>query len=365
MEGSSFDDPSSSLEERIKDPVFLQTNLEAYERARSETQEAYEELLRRIDLAPARRIAPRYYYIAGAAAACIIAVAGYLLLRPSAPSLPNTPARQTALVSSEQKEATLRLSDGRTIILGASTRGVVATESGSDIRVSDDGSLVYSPLTPSGANPGVNSLSTAKGRRFHVVLPDGSQVWLNAGSRLTYYATQPDRLRRAELEGEGYFDIAPDKTAPFHLVAGGTETVVLGTAFNVKAYKEESRVAVTLLKGSVRVDLSGKALPLEPGQEAIAIPGAGILTRVNNPNTNAAIAWKDGYFFFDGPLDEALRELGRWYDVDVALGAGSAFRDTIIDHVPMDLPLDSVLHRLEAMGAGHFKLEGKTLTVMP
>jgi hypothetical protein len=368
MEGSPPEDRFSSIEERIKDPVFLQTHLDAYERARSETREAYEELLRRIDLVPPRRISTAYYYISGVAAVLILVVTGYFFLRPSAPRVYHTPAPPTALVPAAQKDATLRLSDGRTILLGASTRGIVATEDGGDIRISDDGSLVYPAAAASEGVPGVNTLSTAKGRRFHVILPDGSQVWLNAGSRLTYFTRvgQQDRIRKAELEGEGYFDIAPDKAVPFHLTAGGTETVVLGTAFNVKAYKDESKVAVTLVRGAVSVDLSGKSVSLRAGQAAIALPGTGTLTRQDNPNTNAAIAWRDGYFAFDGPLDDVARELGRWYDVDVTLAAGSRSRDTIIvAATSMDLPLDSVLPRLEAIGAGHFKLEGKTLTVTP
>ncbi|TDW99814.1 FecR family protein [Dinghuibacter silviterrae] len=293
-EGPPFDDPSSSLEERMKDPVFLQTQLDAYEKARTETREAYEELLRRIRLTPTRKINPLYYYVSGAAAAVLLVVTGYFFLHASRQAPP----------------------------------------------------LAY---------------TAAKGQQTHVVLPDGSQVWLNSGSRLTYTA-RTGVTRQATLDGEAYFEVAPDKTAPFHLSAGRTETVVLGTAFDVKAYRGES-VSITLLQGSVRVDYLSKNMLLQPGQTVLA--RADTFARQNSPDTSSVLAWKEGFFYFNGTLDEVARELAHWYDVDVTLRKGMVFKDTVISTTPRNLPLDSVLRRINELGAGHLRREGRTLDVMP
>jgi ferric-dicitrate binding protein FerR (iron transport regulator) len=289
-ENQNFDDLTSSLEERIKDPVFLQEHMDAYQRAGTETREAYEELLKRIQPLRSRRINPLYYYASGVAALILLAVSGYFLLHAG---------RQT------------------------------------------------SPLI----------FSSAKGQQSHIALPDGSQVWLNAGSKLTYLA------RKATLDGEAFFDIAPDKTHPFHLSAGGTETEVLGTSFDVKAYQDETTVSITLIQGSVRVNFSNKNMTLQPGETVLA--QAGTLTKLTSPDTASALAWKEGFFYFKGTLDEVARELAHWYDIDVTLQKGAVFKETFQEVAPRDLPLDSVLHRLEDIGAGHFKLEGRTLTVMP
>lgn len=362
----SPENPDPFIEERIKDPEFVKAQLEAYKRARSETREAYEELLQRLQLTPIRRINRGYYYISGVAAALVFAIAGYLLLHRSTAPVPVRTALVPSSVLPAQNGASLRLSNGRIISLNAGSRGVVATEAGNPIHIGPDGSLDYQTSTGPGVDHPTNTLSTAKGQRFHVVLPDGSQVWLNAGSSLTYFARvgQKDTVRQAELEGEAYFEIAPDRALPFRLSAGGTETVVLGTEFNVKAYPEESKVAVTLLKGAVRVGFTGKTVSLIPGQEAVVLSGK-TLDRLDNLDANLAIAWKEGYFSFDGTLDEVARELGRWYDVDIHMKPGAVFRDTVVARTSREVPLDSVLHRLEDIGAGHFTVEGRSVTVMP
>ncbi|HTJ13018.1 MAG TPA: FecR domain-containing protein [Dinghuibacter sp.] len=360
-EGPIPGNPAASLEERLKDPAFIQEQMEAYERASIETKEAYEELLRRIQLSPTRRINPVYYYISGAAAAVLLAVAGYFMLQPKPVHAPvDTLA---AAVPPARYGATLQLSDGRSLPLDAGARGVVATEAGNSIGVTPDGTLTY--VAAKGASTLTNTLTTTKGQRFHVVLPDGSQVWLNAGSRLSYFSRmgESDAIRKVQLDGEGYFEVAHDKNLPFHVVARGTETVVLGTVFDVKAYSDEAKVTVGLVNGAVQVEAQGKTLALTPGQVVVSLPGR--FSQISDPDVEKAVAWKQGYFYINGTLDEIAREIGRWYNVDIALKPGAVFSDTMLVNASREISLDSLLHRLEIIKAGHLTLDGRTVTVAP
>lgn len=359
-EGPNPENPTAYLEERLKDPVFIQEQMEAYERATVETREAYDELLKRIQLSPTRRINPVYYYISGAAAAVVLAVASYFFLRPQPV---HSPADALTATLPARCGATLQLSDGRSLPLDAGVRGVVAKEGGIPIDITPDGTLEYHPAK--GGAELANTLTTAKGQHFHVVLPDGSQVWLNAGSRLTYFARigENNAVRKVQLDGEGYFEVAPDKSLPFHVVAGGTETVVLGTVFDIKAYSDDAKITVSLVNGSVQVGAQGRTLALTPGQEAVSLSGG--ISQVSDPDVEKAVAWKQGYFYITGTLEEITREVGRWYNVDFAFKPGAVSPEPIVLHAPRDISLDSVLHRLETIKAGQFTLNGRTVTVTP
>lgn len=360
-EGPNPENPAAYLEERLKDPAFIQEQMEVYERVTAETREAYDDLLKRIRLSPTRRINPVYYYISGAAAAVVLAVASYFLLQPHPVHAPADTS--SATLPPARYGATLQLSDGRSLPLDAGARGVVATEGGSPIDITPGGTLEYRPARGGGGL--ANTLTTARGQRFHVVLPDGSQVWLNAASRLTYFARigENDAVRKVQLDGEGYFEVAHDKNLPFHVVAGGTETIVMGTVFDVKAYSDDAKVTVSLVNGAVQVGAQGKSLALTPGQEAVSVSGG--ITMVSDPDVEKAVAWKQGYFYITGTLEEITREVGRWYNVDFAFKQGAVSPETIVLHAPRDISLDSVLHRLETIKAGQFTLNGRTVTVKP
>ncbi len=155
------------------------------------------------------------------------------------------------------------------------------------------------------------------GETFKLVLSDGTEVYLNAGSRLTY----PERFVGAErwtyLEGEAYFKVAKDSRHPFTVMARGMAIKVLGTEFNMRSYQgEEAQVA--LLEGSVEVRKvsSGQSMRLAPGQRVEVPDGGGM--RVENVDVDQYRYWKDGYFYFDDcSLEYIMKEIGRWYNVDV------------------------------------------------
>lgn len=154
---------------------------------------------------------------------------------------------------------------------------------------------------------------TACGQDRHIVLPDGSRVWLNASSRLIYPSRFEGKERRVYLSGEGYFEVSHDASHPFVVDNNFFTTTVLGTVFNVEAYSR-NEANLVLVSGKVAVELRGDsaACIVEPGQQAVFDDsGTWFVSAVNTyPYTQR----KDGYFYFDQqPLRVIMADIGRWY----------------------------------------------------
>jgi ferric-dicitrate binding protein FerR (iron transport regulator) len=171
------------------------------------------------------------------------------------------------------------------------------------------------------------AVTTAPGERRQIELPDGSQVWLNAGSTLRYQAGFQERT--LELVGEAFFEVATDSLHPFRVVSGEAITTVLGTAFNLRAYPDEPEVQLKVAEG--RVALSKKAAPaqrveLAAGQEGRYEKPQDELVVAESPDENA-LAWKEQRLIFkDESLDNIARAIRSYYGVEVeiekpALGA--------------------------------------------
>ena len=157
---------------------------------------------------------------------------------------------------------------------------------------------------------------TPRGEKSLVKLPDGSEVWLNASSRLVYNSFSSKR-RSVELEGEAFFKVARNENAPFVVKTNECEVEVLGTTFNVMAYDEFGRKEITLLSGKVNVHVEGSEQILKPGQALILKDHRYHIAEVNSAD---ASSWVENKFNFrDIPLSELMQRLENWYDVDITL----------------------------------------------
>lgn len=259
--------------------------------------------------------------------------------------------------------ATLTLANGKKIKLSDSANGEIAKETGVVITKSANGQLIYEINGRSGTLNQINILSTAKGETYHVRFPDGSVVWLNAASSLTYSTNlNVHGKRRVKLDGEGYFEIAKDKTHPFVVESRGQEVEVLGTHFNVNAYTDEPIIATTLLEGSVKVTTTTHAHQIiKPGEQAM---NDGHSISVTAANIDNIADWKDGDFFLDRVnFKLAMRKIARWYDVEIV------YADDLPDAleaggwISRKNNLSAVLKAIEKSGIAHFKIEGRTLYV--
>jgi transmembrane sensor len=263
--------------------------------------------------------------------------------------------------------AVLTLADGRTIVLDSLKNGIVATQNGSKILL-NNGQLVYDKHSLLQAETEYNTIATPRGRQFQLTLSDGTQVWLNAGSSLRYPTVFNGKERKVEITGEAYFEVAKNAQQPFKVsVNNETEIKVLGTHFNVNAYSNETTINTTLLEGSVQVYHNGKNAYIKPGQQLqVAQPASHQLKFKLTDDINIAriLAWKNGVFNFDNAtLGEVMRQLERWYDVDVEYEQGVPKLE-FYGKMGRDLTLSNVLRGLQ-ISKVNFRVEGKKLIVLP
>lgn len=270
----------------------------------------------------------------------------------------NTPS--LADVAPGSTKATLTLQDGS--VLPLDSTGAQSIPQGTSTILQRGGQLQYDVKEPNDV-AAYNTLSTPRGGQFRLILPDGSKVWLNAASSIRYPTAFGGKERLVEVTGEAYFEVEKNPTQPFIVSLNqSTRIEVLGTHFNVNTYTDEPSLQTTLLEGAVRVSTTAGNAVLKPGQQA-RISGNEInVIRPKNPAQ--AIAWKEGLFNFEGvSLEDVMRQLARWYDIDVVYEKG------IPDigfggKIGRDLSLAGVLDILQRTDV-HFRLEGKTLIVMP
>lgn len=257
--------------------------------------------------------------------------------------------------------ATLTLSDGSSIDLDGAKSGELASEGITDIKKTEQGKLVYAPGQASAAasKEMYNTVSTPRGGQYHVVLPDGTKVWLNAASSI-YFPTQfKGNRREVRLRGEAYFEVAKDKLKPFIVAVNDSEVEVLGTNFNILSYDDEV-LTTTLLEGSVKLKHLGAERTIRPGQAAMLYKGI----QVEEVNVDDAVAWKQGVTAFsNADIYSIMRQISRWYDLDVVY-RGQLPERKFTGKIPRSARLSKVLKVLELSNI-NFRIEDKKIIVTP
>lgn len=266
--------------------------------------------------------------------------------------------------------AILTLANGQQLVLDSSRNGLLTQQGNVNITRQND-QLVYSQSAKADGEVLFNTLSTPRGRKYRLVLPDGSNVWLNASSSIRYPTVFTGNERKVEITGEAYFEVVHNAAKPFmvHFSSpltggGGREGTVqvLGTHFNINSYTDEESTKITLLEGSVKVTntLSGKIL--KPGQQASLLQGAGM--KITEADTEEATAWKNGLFQFEGTnIQSVMRQLVRWYDIDVQYQGTVA--QQFYGNISRDVTISNVLKMLETTKGVKFTIEGNKVIVSP
>lgn len=210
-----------------------------------------------------------------------------------------------------------------------------------------------------------NELVVSKGAEFSIVLSDGTQVWLNADSRLKYPITFSKNIeRRVYLQGEAYFDVSADSLRPFIVTAAGTDVMVYGTEFNVHARSADC-VRTTLVKGVVAVSIDGDTCltRLTPGQTADVDLLHGSITLKEEP-IELYVGWKQGkYYFEETPLEELFAELSLWYDVEVVFTDESLAHERFTGCLSRHTSLDKMLRILQETTYITSTKQGKSLLI--
>jgi transmembrane sensor len=262
-------------------------------------------------------------------------------------------------------KATLTLASGARITLDSAHSGELTRQGNMRVIQLDSGRLAYETATSGkrqATSPGTyNTITTPRGGQYRVVLADGTRVWLNAASSLQYPTAFTGKTREVILQGEAYFEVAARADQPFIVQTGKDSRIeVLGTFFNITNYPDEKNILTTLIKGAVRVDVGKESHLLSPGQQAraTALPEGGTrLTITSDINPEQVMAWKDGLFDFqDMPFDRVMRQLSRWYDIDVV------YEDGVPDikfegQLGRDVNLSRILFFFQKVGV-HYHMEG-------
>lgn len=252
--------------------------------------------------------------------------------------------------------ATITLSNGKTLTLSDNKTGVIIDASKITY---NDGTQIKEPSSLAARQM---TLKTPRGGTYQITLSDGTKVWLNAASALTYATALNERgERRVSLDGEAYFEVAKDKLHPFVVESGGQVVTVLGTHFNINAYKDESGIKTTLVEGSVKVAGGSMQTVITPGQQSDFKRGG---INVEEVNVNLVTDWKEGKFRFKNEaLSSILRKVARWYDVEVVYQTDPKNLPTFTGTVSRFDNVSVVLQMLQETSDVKFSIEGKTIKV--
>ena len=312
---------------------------------------------------------PRFAIAVAAVAAITLGV--WLYYVPSSRQSAATRDLYANDVAPGKNIATLTLADGKVIDLDSSRASVVVTDS-------------VKAMT-------MLTAATPRGGTYQVILPDGTKVWLNADSKISFPSQFTGKERKIMLSGEAYFEVSTSYTSlrgrrtkqSFVVESSGQQVEVLGTHFNINSYADESSIKTTLLEGSVAVrhaesssaSQNSKAgvlkqvqdddrfnVVLKPGEQSTLYEGA---IKVQPANVEETISWKNGDFVFNGePLRDIMRKLSRWYNVEIVY-EGYVANEQYTAKISRNKNISEVIQLLEQAEGVHFKIEGRRVIVTP
>lgn len=376
--------------DELTDEDYIIRMLEEFERMKQGEAESWTKLQNAMSSFPAqadeevpeRRKLSWWYYTA--AASVLLVISSLFLFkwyssRQDEVSIPKSqPVAKNNDVLPGQFKAKLTLADGSVMVLDTIFSSQLVQQ-GSTTVYTRGGQLMYEQK---GKHKEVlyNTLTTAKGETYGMVLSDGSKIWLNAQSSLRYPVAFTGDERKVEITGEAYFEIASlglppadshrrgERKMPFVVSLNGMEVEVLGTKFNINSYSDEDAIKTTLLEGKVKVRSAAMNAQtvLAPGEQALLNKGTQLLNKTKDIDVKAEVAWRFGLFQFNNAdLRTVMHQLEKWYDVQVSYegnikNGGFEF----LGKLPRNMNLSQVLSILQKQDV-HFKIEGKKIIVTP
>jgi len=363
------DTRNQELFKKLTDQTIIDSELETFET--NDKDKAWKNIVKKTGFkSTTRKSAASKPWPAYAAAIVLLIALGVTLTRYR-----NTPGEQKMAVKSQKdllpgsNKAILTLADGSRVILDDAKRGKIASQQNVVITKDQSGELVYQAaktsqtedLPPVEKNV-MNTLATPRGGQYQIVLPDGTRVWLNSASSLKYPTTFAGNDRRVELNGEAYFEVSKDPSKPFYVKTATQTVTVLGTHFNINSYADEIAAKTTLLEGSVRItgNTNGATAKLKPGEQAVNTINA--IDVKENADIDEAVAWKNGKFLFrNTDLHTIMRQLSRWYDVDVEY-QGNVAQKHYRGRISRNVPVSEIFEILKTSGI-NFTIDGRKIIV--
>ncbi|MGJ1536294.1 FecR family protein [Sphingobacterium multivorum] len=292
---------------------------------------------------PVRSI--KTYWVAASVAAILLLGVCYFLW-PYQDITPSTSVQLATATEQETSGIILRTAHGKAIALDSGEQASIQNILESNVE--DMGSC---------------TIEVPTGEQFNFALPDGTRVWLNAATKISFPRFFAATERMIQLEGEAYFEVTKNATKPFKVMANGTEVMVHGTHFNVVAYPKEKSVKTTLFEGAVTVRKDQKEMALKPGYEVISAVDRSDM-HVQKADLEQAMAWRNGYFIFnDMDVASVMKTVARWYNISVVTDKGLPVK-RIGGSFPIAGKLDDLLQDLEFLSGFKFKRTGKEVRIV-
>ncbi|WP_090992486.1 FecR family protein [Pedobacter insulae] len=353
-----------------EDEAFLNLNQAEKENIKNEISQSIKQQLLQEQIEEKRiPLLVKYKWLAAAAVFVLIGSITLLLLNNQ------NPTDQIAIVKPKaskhnvepgSNKAVLTLANGKQITLNDKANGVLTKQAGVVITKNKDGQLQYQ--ITSEATAGINTISTPRGGQYQLILVDGTKVWLNAASAITFPTKFNGNERRVEIVGEAYFEVAKNVGQPFKVKSKNQVIEVLGTHFNVNTYDDEVADKTTLLEGSVKVSkvtngevLRGNSKVLKPGQQASVSADQSQIS-VEIADEDEAVAWKNGYFKFNkADIQTIMRQVSRWYNVDVEY-KGEMNKDLFVGKINRSEHVEEVLNILQRSKI-NVAIKGRTIII--
>lgn len=347
------------------DLALKQQHINETDNLQADADEVYRNIQQQIAAERTSRKRPQLLkWLSAAAILLFSTAAAYFLLNKEQPAVQVAQVQHDLLPGTDK--AILTIAGGKKIDVSDVRQGKIATQGSIAISKTADGRIVYKDdQAPAADNGSVyNTLTTPRGGQHMLVLSDGTKAWLDAASSITFPVAFTGNERTVTITGQVYFEVTHDAAKPFKVTADGQTIEVLGTHFNVKAYADEPNIKTTLLQGSVKITKNGESRLLVPGQQSTVAHGAANYIEVKTVDTDAAIAWHMGLFKFqEADIKAVMRELSRWYDVEVSYEgqipnrhfSGEIYRNVNASKIAEILSYKKI----------HFRIEGKQIIVMP
>jgi transmembrane sensor len=357
----------SEEEIAILETWYIRQNMSLPEISEIEKEKQLDEVWNSLSIHSKKHLISQLWPRVAAVGMIIIALSSGLLFY----FLEKIPNKDQSIYAQEIKpggdKAVLTLADGSKINLSDVAQGQLAEQSGISISKTADGRLIYKVVevsggSESGKNMEYNTIETPLGGQYQVYLPDGTKVWLNAGSVLRYPVKFMGDERSVELMGEGYFEVARVKNRRFKVFSAEQTIEVLGTHFNVMAYTNEKVIKTTLIEGSVKVSNAKHSKLLTPGEQSV-IHGRNEIQINEAADIEDVMAWKNGYFKFNENLESIMTKISRWYNVDIKYEFKPDSDLVFAGKISRTRDIDAILKIMEYTGKVHFKVEGRVVTV--
>lgn len=291
-------------------------------------------------------------YAVSAAAAFLLLIGGVWMWQNM--NGPKPEARTQLLAQHEimpgHTQAMLTLDNGATITLGndadQNDKAIAEAAKGTEIQMND--------------------LTTPRGGEFKVTLEDGTEVWLNAESKLRYPETFAGNERRVEITGEAYFKVAHDSAKPFYVVSGGQEIRVYGTEFNVHAYSDEPDYYTTLVNGSIALRTLGgnqSEFVLTPGHQAV-YNKTDASAKIHKVDTDVVTSWRSGIFVFEEQtMEQIMRTLSRWYNFQYEFADNKIASTVFMGSIPRYGSFSEVVDIFQKMGGFRLRQKGNKIII--